>query len=244
MDEVLPLLTKKQRRDQRRLLRHEEQEATRSSHAWRRIALWGVGLAIIGGGVYLAARAGSIRPVAEAGTLADSVTASDWVRGTLDAPSLLVEYSDLQCPACGNYYPLLKRLESEVGDQVAVVYRHFPLTGLHKNALAAARAAEAAGKQGKFWEMHDLLFERQQEWSGDQDPAAGRFLSYAAELGLNRDEFKKYQIASDVKKAVADDIDGGNRSRVNSTPTFFLNGKKISSPRTYDELKSLVTNIR
>lgn len=234
-------LTKHQRREQRRLLRREEQEATHTSRLWRRLAVWGGAAVLIGGGVYLAVRAGgSSRPVAEPGTLADPVTASDWVRGKLDAPSVLVEYSDLQCPACANYYPLLKRLETEAGDRVAVVYRHFPLTGLHKNAELAARATEAAGKQGKFWEMHDFLFERQRDWADLASPR-DTFMSYAGMLSLDAQKFSNDLDADDVKKTVDDDRDGGNRSRVNATPTFFLNGNKIFNPRTYDELKAIVT---
>jgi protein-disulfide isomerase len=77
----------------------------------------------------------------------------------------LIEYSDFQCPACGFYFPLLKKLEEEFGENIAIVYRHFPLSSVHPNAKFAAYAAEAAGKQGKFWEMHDLIFTNQSEWS-------------------------------------------------------------------------------
>lgn len=233
-------LTKKQRREQRRLLQRTDETATQSSRFWKRIGTGAVVAAFVVGGVYLAARAGGSRPAVLPGTLADPVTSSDWVRGNRDAPAVLVEYSDLQCPACANYYPLLKRLESEAGDRVAVVYRHFPLIGLHKNAELAARAAEAAGKQGKFWEMHDFLFERQRDWAEAADPR-DTFISYAGMLSLDAQKFASDLDADDVKKAVNDDVRGGNRSRVNATPTFFLNGNKISNPRSYDELKAIVT---
>src|SRR3989344_7541669 len=93
------------------------------------------------------------------------VTDKDWVRGKMDAPITVVEYGDFQCPACGAYYPVLKKLEGEFHDSLRVVYREFPLTTIHANAWGAAVAAEAAGKQGKFWEMHDALFEDQKVWT-------------------------------------------------------------------------------
>ena len=86
-------------------------------------------------------------------------------KGTNAAPNLLVEYSDFQCPACGIYYPIVKQLAEEENERVKVVYRHFPLRSIHPNAELAAKASEAAGKQNKFWEFHDMLFERQSRWS-------------------------------------------------------------------------------
>ena len=91
------------------------------------------------------------------------ITEKDWVKGSADAPVTLVEYTDFQCPACGAYYPLIKQLTEEFGDKVRVVIRHYPLIEIHKNALSGARAAEAAGRQGKFWEMYDILFSNQKE---------------------------------------------------------------------------------
>lgn len=93
------------------------------------------------------------------------VKVNDNVKGSREAKAVLIEYSDFQCPACQVYYPVVKQLTEELGNEILVVYRHFPLTTIHPNALPAAKAAEAAGKQGKFWEMHDMLFDKQSEWS-------------------------------------------------------------------------------
>jgi protein-disulfide isomerase len=153
--------------------------------------------------------------------------------------ALLVEYSDFQCPACGMYYPLVKQLKGEFGDKLQVVYKHFPLQKIHKNANLAARASEAGLNQNKFWEMHNILFEKQKEWS-DSSQALSLFMAYALELGLDNEKF-----ADDIdRSATYDKINAeyqeGVRLGVAGTPTFFLNGKKITNPRSYDEFKKLI----
>ena len=99
----------------------------------------------------------------------NAITEYDHVKGDRGASIVLVEYSDLQCPACRTYYPMIKQLADENGERIAVIYRHFPLTSIHKNAESAARATVAAAAQDKFWEMHDLLFEKQRFWSEEKD---------------------------------------------------------------------------
>ncbi len=166
------------------------------------------------------------------------VSASDWVKGKSEGVTTLIEYSDLQCPACGLYFPVLKRLNDEFGEQMRFVYRHFPLTQIHKNAELAARATEASGLQGKFWEMHDLLFMRQDEWSqGDARKLLG---DYAKELGLDLEKFLKDLDSSEVNSAVKADYNSGLILKVNTTPTFFLNGKRITNPRNYDEFRDII----
>lgn len=98
-------------------------------------------------------------------TIPNVVTADDWVKGKKDSQVILVEYSDFQCPACAAYFPMIERVMDEYKDRVAFVYRHFPLTGIHPYAETMARASEAAGKQGKFWEMYQLIFKNQSVWS-------------------------------------------------------------------------------
>ena len=100
----------------------------------------------------------------------DLTGGSDWIRGNGEARAVVVEYSDFQCPACAAYEPVVDRMLEELGDQVVLVYRHYPLTSIHNNAQLAAQAAEAAGLQGKFWEMHDQLFLQQTVWSEVKDP--------------------------------------------------------------------------
>jgi protein-disulfide isomerase len=153
--------------------------------------------------------------------------------------AILVEYSDFQCPACGMYYPLVKQLKAEFGDKLKVVYKHFPLQQIHKNANLAARASEAALNQNKFWEMHNILFEKQKEWS-ESGQALSLFTAYAMELGLEKERFLDDIDRSSLYDKVNSDYQEGIRLKVSGTPTFFLNGEKITNPRGYDEFKKLI----
>lgn len=170
-----------------------------------------------------------------------ALTASDWVKGNKDARVVLIEYSDFQCPACRTYYPVVKQLTAELGDRVAFVYRHFPLRSIHANAEMAARAAEAAGKQEKFWEMHDRLFEKQDVWAPERS-VQETFAFYAGELGLNVEQFKNDMKSGEVKDAVSDDYASGTAAQVNGTPTFFVNGKRIQPPPRVADFKALIEN--
>lgn len=138
----------------------------------------------------------------------------------------VVEFSDFQCPACRAAQGLVKQLEGKEG--VKIVYRHFPLSSIHKNAQIAAEAAEAAYAQGKFWEMHDLLFEKQSEWAEEKSPE-GKFIEYAKSLELNADEFTKALAEHSYRQLVLDDYQEGIRLSVNATPTFFVNGRKATT---------------
>lgn len=141
----------------------------------------------------------------------------------------LVEYGDFQCPACGAYEPVVQQVRQKYGDQISFQFRNFPLSQIHPHAISSARAAEAADIQGKYWEMHDLLYRNQQEWSQSTD-AVPAFNSYAAQLNLDIDKFKADFKTSSINDRVQNDLKEGNRLGVTSTPTFFLNGKKISNP--------------
>src|SRR6266581_3945417 len=119
----------------------------------------------------------------------------------VSSPVVLEEYGDYQCPPCGQLYPDLKQIEKEYGDQVQIVFHHFPLMKIHKNALLAAHAAEAARNQNKFWEMHDLLYRNQKEWSDLADPRPV-FITYAKQLGLNIDSFNRDLEANQIDKKI------------------------------------------
>lgn len=168
----------------------------------------------------------------------DTIVASDHVKGARNAKTLLVEYSDFQCPACGAYYPLVKQIGQDFGGAIAIVYRHFPLRQ-HEHAEIAAHAAEAAGAQGKFWEMHNMLFEHQKDWSS-QNNAKDIFIQYAESLGLDRARFATDIDSKEIANKVKEEYQSGIDADVTSTPTFFLNGKKLDTPRTYDEFKTLI----
>lgn len=165
--------------------------------------------------------------------------ADDWVKGSARAGVTLIEYGDFQCPACRSYASVVKELNETFPDQLRIVYRHFPLTQIHRNALPSARAAEAAGAQGKFWEMHDLLFEKQGLWSNE-----GRvdeiFLDYAKSLGLDEAKFKGDYDSSMVRDRIQAHLAGANAIGLNSTPSFLLNGKKLQNPRTLADFKAVI----
>ncbi|HSG06141.1 MAG TPA: thioredoxin domain-containing protein [Nitrospiria bacterium] len=162
----------------------------------------------------------------------------DWAKGSPEADTILIEYSDFQCPACGAYYPILKRLFEEFGDRILFIYRHFPLKQ-HAHAELAARAAEAAGKQGKFWEMHDQIFENQKEWSGLED-AAETFSGFARDIGLDMDRFKTDMESPETLGSIAADYDSGLAANLQGTPTFYLNGAEIDNPRSYKEFQDVL----
>jgi len=170
------------------------------------------------------------------------VASDEWMMGEQDAKVTLIEYSDFQCPACSSYAPLMSQLTTDFEGGVRVVYRHLPLFTIHDNALDAAKASEAAGKQGKFWEMHDLLFENQEEWVNDASPRE-RFVQYAEFLELDMGKFEVDYEGKEVEDKVNEDLQSANRLRLNSTPTFFLNGKKIKPPSSYDDFKSKVEDV-
>jgi Na+:H+ antiporter, NhaA family len=152
-------------------------------------------------------------------TLSTPVDAdSDHVRGAADAPVTLVEYGDFQCPYCGDAYPVVNQLLERFGDRLRFVFRHMPLADLHPRAPAAARAAEAAGAQGRFWEMHDRLFEHQLEL-GDGD-----LRGHAEAIDLDLERFERDLADATLGARVEADFRSGALSGVPSTPRFFVNG--------------------
>lgn len=168
---------------------------------------------------------------------------TDWAYGDRNASVVLTEYADFQCQGCAQTYPLIKQAEKEFGGKLVVVFRHYPLSEIHPNALPAARAAEAAGKQGKFWEMHDLLFERQNFWKDEANPEE-KFVSYAVDvLGLNKDRFQKDYHSDEIHRKINEARESGEKDGVNSTPTLFINGKRTNTfTQSYDQLKEIITN--
>jgi protein-disulfide isomerase len=169
------------------------------------------------------------------------VVANEWVRGNASSTVTLVEYSDFQCPACRAYAGMIKQLEGEFGGKIAFIYRNFPLYQIHPNADLAARAAESAGRQGKFWEMHDVLFDRQDVWAKLLNPT-GKFVEYATELGLNAEQFKKDIENEEIAKSIADDYQSGTKIGVTGTPTFVFNGVKIPrNPDSIDAFRAILS---
>ncbi|MEK7609846.1 MAG: thioredoxin domain-containing protein [Patescibacteria group bacterium] len=167
-------------------------------------------------------------------------TSTDHILGPANVPVTIIEYSDFQCPACALYYPIIERLTKEASTTVRFVYRHFPLFPLpHKNSIFAAQASEAASKQGKFWDMYKLLFENQTVWQ-DSNTASAIFEGYAESLNLDMTAYKKDFGSAEIKARIQRDRDEGDTLGVNSTPTFFVNGKVIVNPQGYEQFKALI----
>jgi protein-disulfide isomerase len=192
-----------------------------------------VGLVVIGSAVLLGDNT--------AGTLSDT---SELVRdynyrlGEGEAKVTLVEFADFQCPACGAFYSPLKQISSEFKDQVSFVYRHFPLPS-HQHAEQAALVSEAAGEQGKFWEMQAKIYENQRVWSSTSNPQS-IFEGFAQELGLDIDEFQKSVSEKEYLTRVKQDAQDGAKLGVNSTPTLFINGQKYTGGLSYGDLKKSI----
>ena len=237
-------ITKKERREFRRDEKRMEQVGREKKQSLRRAVLYSCAALVLVGVIFGGFKLASVNNSDGGGSSVSSVfsvSESDWTKGNKEAAATLIEYSDFQCPACGAYYPLVKQLSQEFGDKVLFVYRHFPLDQ-HKNAELASYAAEAAGKQDKFWEMHDLIFEGQKEWSDSED-ARAFFAKYAASLNLVAEQFQKDIDSAEVKAKVEKDYQSGLNAKVNSTPTFFLNGKKLQNPRSYEEFKKILDPV-
>ena len=143
---------------------------------------------------------------------------NDHIQGSAGAPVTLVQYGDYECPYCGEAYPIIKEIQARMGDRLRFVFRNFPISTSHPHAEHAAEAAEAADAQGRFWEMHDLLYERQRHLT-DQD-----LRTYAEELGLDVERFDKEMEEHVHATRVHEDFMSGVRSGVNGTPTFYVNG--------------------
>lgn len=160
----------------------------------------------------------------------------DHIQGDSKAILTLVQYGDYQCPYCGAAYPEVKKVQKELGLKLRFVFRNFPLTNVHEFAMDAAETAEAAAVQGKFWEMHDFLYEHQ-ETLGDPSVALG----YAKKLGLDTQKFERELSQHIYQKRIKDDFMGGVRSGVNGTPTFYVNGERHDGPADADALVKSLT---
>lgn len=192
-------------------------------------------VAIIGGAVFLGKEEEATGQV------------SNYIYGKADSSVKVIEFGDFECPACGFFYPIVKEVKEKYKDQISFQFRHFPLVQSHRNALASHRAAEAAGKQGKFYEMHDLLYGNQEDWNGpsSRDPvgiptenAIKIFEGYAEQLGLDMTKFRADVQDSTTSGTInADTAEGKSQYEIAGTPTFIINGKKIEDTATIDTVE-------
>ncbi len=168
--------------------------------------------------------------------LTPPVSEMDHCQGSKDALVTLVEYGDYQCPYCGQAYPIVKKLQEEFGDKLEFVFRNFPLTEIHEYSFHAAESSEIADEYGKFWEMHDMLYQNQDNLQDDN------LIMMASKLGIDSEEFSKKLQAEEKAKKVKDDFMSGVESGVNGTPSFYINGYKYEGPWDYENLKSAIVS--
>ncbi len=206
-----------------------------------KIILWAIIAVVVIGSIFGIVKLASKSQTPGSDNLAITISAindDENIKGDKEALATLIEYSDFQCPACASYYPIVKKVSKDLGAKVRFAYRHFPLPQ-HKNAKLAATVAEAAGLQGKFWEMHDLIFQNQSDWSEEKN-AAILFAKYAQAINLDLAKFQTDIASDEIKAKIENDYKSGVKAGVNSTPSFFLNGKKMDNPRNYDEFKKAI----
>lgn len=237
-------LTKKQRillkKERREIQRIEENEQAKKKRKIKWIIAFGA-IAI----VFFIMLSGEDKPKPPAdGEIGDYIVAlevldDDWIKGNPKASHTLVEYSDFECSACRAYYNSVNRLVVDLGDDIRVVFRHFPLDSVHKNARIAGQAAEAAGMQGKFWEMHDELYMKQPIWTKSENPK-NEFISYAKEMGLDVPKFEDDIESRLAERAIDKDYDLGIRSFVDSTPTFYFDGEPLSVSPDYESFRAFI----
>ncbi|MHB1864828.1 MAG: DsbA family protein [Candidatus Saccharimonadales bacterium] len=184
------------------------------------------------------------------GTTSNSkLTPTNHIEGQGKDGVTLVEYGDYQCPYCGEYYSTVKQVVAEYNTQITFQFRNFPLTSLHPNAFAGARAAEAAGLMGKFWQMHDLLYQENQiyynsggssaTWIGTTNPEPV-FVQYAKSLGLNTTKFQQLYSSDQVNNLIIADENAGNSLGIDATPTFILDGKQVQVNNTVQAFQTLI----
>ena len=205
-------------------------------------------VAVIGGMVYMARQdkldVSDVGKDKAAGVLAAedrNGNIEEHVLGKKDAKVVIVEYGDYQCPGCSTAAPKAKAVAEKYKDNVALIFRNFPIATIHPNARAAAASAEAAGFQGKFWEMHDLIYANQDTWSqASTNDRTEIFLGYARQIGLKEEQFKEGLSDARITKKINFDVAIARTQGVTGTPTFYINGELVESTNDADYLENAV----
>lgn len=187
-------------------------------------------------GYLLTRQSGEMQPT---GTLSAAPSGGGHFRGPEKASVTLVEFGDFQCPSCGAYFPIVEEVLHRFPTQVRLEFHHYPIISIHPNAMPAAIAAEAAGEQNHFWEMHDLLYQHQEDWSKTANPEP-IFITYATQIGLNVNQFMQSLRAPETQQRVLQDVMRAQAADVNATPTFFIGNDRASLPMTADEMSDWV----
>ena len=232
-------LTKKEKKELRKLEWQEKAKIDERNAKIKKYSIWGSAILVI-----LATIFGLIQivnsPTTGNQTVAVApVSSRDITNKVSKAKVTLIEYSDFQCPACAGTHPWIKQLLADYPNKILFAYRMFPLTNIHPNSHISAQAAYAALKQGKFFEMGDLLFGNQKDWAEQTDPS-GIFTDYAKQLNLNVGKFQAEMNSDEAKNYVNDSEKQAISEGMNATPTFILDGVKLTNPGSYDEFKKIV----
>ncbi len=235
MDQNRPM-TKRERQEARRLEKIAQGAATAGSDTAKWLIL-GVGVAIFlifFGFLIFSIKQSKNKPV--------KISSAGFVRGASSASATLVEYGDLQCPACKVYEPFVRQALKDFDGKLKLIYKNFPLTSVHPNAMLAAKAAVAAGNQGKFYLMHDWLYDNQDSWAPlSASDAKAKMVAAAKSMNLAMDQFNRDIDSSETEAKIAATQSEGISVGVASTPTFFLNNKKVeNNPVTYGDFKKLI----
>ncbi|MSO22337.1 MAG: hypothetical protein EXQ58_03590 [Acidobacteria bacterium] len=167
------------------------------------------------------------------------ITSAGWSKGNLSARTVLVEFGDFQCPSCAGARVKVDTALKKFEKDLKVVFKQYPMLNIHRNAMMAAQASEAAGKQLKFWEMYELLFARQNEWVNVPD-ALTFFLKYATELQLDVEKFRQDMLEDNIRNKIFRDLLEGQVAQVRSVPTFFLNGRMMEGVKSDAEFEELI----
>jgi protein-disulfide isomerase len=167
------------------------------------------------------------------------IKAGTHTRGAQNAQLTLVEFGDYECPSCGAWHPFVKELLARYPDKLRLDFHHYPLVSVHPNAMAGAMAAEAAGEQGKFWEMHDALFEHQREWGESPNPKP-IIVDIANRIGLDLNRFEQSLSSPALQSRILQDVSKAQELHVEGTPTFFLNGEQIRPKLSMEDLVQLI----
>lgn len=232
-------LTKRERRQIAKQEKLQKREKSEQSGKIKKYLIWAVVLlVVVFGGYKIWQWINTPQGNSNTDNVLD-VKSDDWIKGNSDAKVTIVEYADFECPACQIYATqVLPQIESNYGDKIRLVFRHFPLPQ-HKNAIDAAKAAEAAGKQGKFWEMDDLLYQKQSDWDSVSNMKE-KMTEYAKSLNLNIDQFSSDYDSDAVAQSIKDNENEAYALRVKGTPTFFINGKEATVNNGYNDLKQAI----
>jgi protein-disulfide isomerase len=179
---------------------------------------------------------------AQGDQLRPPINDADHTKGAANGSVTIVEYSDFQCPGCAGLAPVISQAIAEFPNDITFAYRHFPLRSIHANAQMAGQATEAAAMQGKFWDMHDVLFNTQSQWSSLDDPTEF-FTELARSIGLDTQQFGADLTSKDAVNAVNDEYNSAIANNLRGTPSLFVNGTYIDTPRSYSELRTLVDGL-